>query len=37
MTQTIDQKITLYDSDRSLCLEEAIAKKVLNLNFGTSF
>ncbi|ELS31436.1 hypothetical protein Pse7429DRAFT_3467 [Pseudanabaena biceps PCC 7429] len=36
MTQTIEQKSTLYDRDLNLWLEEAIAKKVLNLNFGTS-
>ncbi len=35
MTQTIDQKTTLYDRDLNLWLEEAIAKQVLNLNFGT--
>jgi alpha-D-ribose 1-methylphosphonate 5-triphosphate synthase subunit PhnH len=36
MTQTIDQRTTLYDHDLNLWLEEAISKKVLNLNFWTS-
>jgi hypothetical protein len=35
MTQTIEQKSMLYDRDLNLWLEEAIAKQVLNLNFGT--
>jgi alpha-D-ribose 1-methylphosphonate 5-triphosphate synthase subunit PhnH len=36
MTQTIDQKTTLCDRDLNLWLEDAIAKQVSNLNFGTS-